>query len=118
MHRRTVAAALLVTIGAVACSADDQEALRRYGRHLAQECSSCHRSDAMDGAIPSLAGRPQAEIVTLLQDFRDGRKTNPVMISVANSLDARQTAALATYFSSLPTSTLPKSTSATVGPAR
>lgn len=104
MSRHAAAAALLLALGAFACSAENQEALRRYGRHLAQECAGCHRSDAPDGAIPSLAGRPQSEIVTLLQDFRDGHKTNPVMISVAKSLDATQSAALAAYFSSLPRS--------------
>jgi cytochrome c553 len=73
-----------------------------YGRHLAEECTGCHRPDAGDGAIPSLAGRPEAEIIALLQDFRTGRKTNPIMVSVARSLDAKQAAAVAAYFASLP----------------
>jgi len=103
MYARAVAAALLAALGAPACWAADQESQMRYGRHLAQECVACHRSDAASGAIPSLAGRPEAEIVGLLQDFRAGRKTNPVMVSVAKSLDAQQTAALAAYFASLPT---------------
>ncbi len=102
MSRRAAAAALLLAFGAFAWAADDPEALRRYGRHLAQECTSCHRSDTVDRAIPSLAGRPQSEIVALLQGFREGRKTNAVMISVAKSLDETQSAALAAYFSSLP----------------
>jgi cytochrome c553 len=84
--------------------AADAAALIAYGRHLASECTACHRPDAGEGVIPSLAGRPAAEIVGLLQDYRDGRKTNPVMVSVARSLDAQQTAALAAYFASLPKS--------------
>jgi len=104
MHRRAVAAALLVALSALRGGAEDQEALTRYGRHLASECTSCHRSDGTQGVIPALAGRPEAEIVGLLQDFRSGRKTNPVMVSVAKSLDDRQTAALAAYFSALPKS--------------
>jgi cytochrome c553 len=102
MHRRAVAVSLLATLGALSCGAEDQDALQRYGRHLAQECASCHRDGGADGAIPSLAGRPQAEIVALLEDYRAGRKTNPVMVSVAKSLDEKQTAALAAYFASLP----------------
>jgi cytochrome c553 len=102
MGRRVIAAVLLAVFGAGSCGAEDEDALKRYGRHLASECASCHRSDAPDGAIPSLAGRPQAEIVALLEDFRSGRKTNPIMVSVAKSLDERQTAALAAYFASLP----------------
>ncbi len=104
MDRRAVALSLLAAFGALACSAEDQEALKRYGRHLASECTSCHRGDGADGAIPALAGRPEAEIVKLLDDFRGGRKTNPVMVSVAKSLDERRSAALAAYFSSLPKS--------------
>jgi cytochrome c553 len=102
MHRRAVAAVLLVTIGAIACDAEDQTALKRYGRHLAAECTACHRGDGPNGAIPSLAGRPSTEIEGLLKEFRAGRKTNPVMVSVAKSLDEKQTAALAAYFAALP----------------
>ena len=102
MRRRAAAATLLIALGALACSAADQDTLRHYGRHLAQECTACHRGDGTDGAIPALAGRPEAEIVALLADFRAGRKTNPVMVSVAKSLDEMQTEALAAYFASLP----------------
>jgi cytochrome c553 len=102
MLRRAAVATMLLALAAPSCSADDQEALRRYGRHLAQECAACHRDDGPNGAIPSLAGRPTAEIEGLLEEFRAGRKTNPVMISVAQSLDAKQTAALAAYFAALP----------------
>ncbi len=55
-------------------------------------------------AIPALAGRPATEIKGLLGDFRAGRKTNPVMVSVAKSLDDEQMTALAAYFASLPRS--------------
>jgi len=70
-----------------------------------------HRDGAAHGAIPSLAGRPAGEIEGLLRDYREGRKTNPVMVSVAQSLDAKETAALAAYFA-----TLPKSASAAAPP--
>jgi cytochrome c553 len=83
----------------------------RYGRHLASECTSCHGAAGKGAAegIPSLAGRPAGEFVTLLSEYRAGRKTNPVMVTVAKSLDEDQTAALAAYFASLPA---PASTSA------
>jgi cytochrome c553 len=80
-------------------AADKAEALQRYGRHLARECTGCHRGAHSDGAIPALAGRPAAEIIELLQAYREGRKTNPVMVSVARSLDDEQSAAVAAYFS-------------------
>jgi cytochrome c553 len=104
MHPRTLAASLLLALAALSCSAEDEEARLRYGRHLAGECASCHRDGGADGAIPPLAGRPAAEILALLEDFRQGRKSNPVMVSVARSLDAAQSAAIATYFAALPRS--------------
>jgi cytochrome c553 len=97
--------AALVTWPVCAASpmrAADADALQRYGRHLARECTGCHRSSQPDSAIPPLAGRPADEIVELLQAYRSGRKTNPVMVSVAKSLDDEQSAALAAYFSQLP----------------
>ena len=102
MLRHAVATTMLLALAAPRCCADDEEALRRYGRHLAQECAACHRDDGPNGAIPSLAGHPAAEIEGLLEDFRSGSKTNPVMVSVAKSLDEKQTAALAAYFAALP----------------
>jgi cytochrome c553 len=103
--RRRAAFAIVLALSAAGSRAEDASSLAAaYGRHLASECTSCHRSDAGAGAIPSLAGRKEAEIIALLQDFRYGRKTNPVMVSVANSLDEKETEALAAYFASLPAS--------------
>lgn len=100
-----VAAAIAAQWAAPVAAADhDAAAAGRiaFGRYLAAECTSCHRTDTKEGAIPVLAGRPEAEIVSLLRDFRDGHKTNAVMVSVAKSLDEEETAAVAAYFASLP----------------
>jgi len=104
MIARACTAMILIALAAQPCRADGRDTLLRYGRHLAQECTSCHRGDGTNGAIPSLAGRPATEIKGLLGDFRSGRKTNPVMVSVAKSLDDEQVTALAAYFASLPKS--------------
>lgn len=73
-----------------------------YGRHLASECVACHRPHGLEDAIPVIAGKPADEIIEALAAYRDGRKTNPVMVSVARSLDADETAAVAAYLASLP----------------
>ncbi|MGI9403821.1 MAG: c-type cytochrome [Hyphomicrobium sp.] len=87
---------------AFAVAAGDLEELKAYGRHLAGECMSCHRIDGAPSVIPSIFGKPQEEFIALLTAYREGRKTNPVMVSVAKSLDDEQMAALAAYFGSLP----------------
>lgn len=95
------AAALTIAFAATRGGQDERQA---YGRHLAAECTSCHRLDGAPSTIPSILGKPQDEFMALLSAYRNGRKTNPVMVSVAKSLDDEQMAALAAYFGSLPAS--------------
>jgi cytochrome c len=75
--------------------------VKAYGRHLAQECTGCHRIDGIDNGIPSIVGWKADVFVTTLKFYQSGARTNPVMVSVANSLNDKQLDALATYFASL-----------------
>jgi cytochrome c553 len=105
MARSAIFATLLAVLAAASGAAEESGSLQVYGRHLAQECRACHDADAGQGkesGIPAIAGKPAAELTDLLHAFREGRRTNPVMVSVARSLDERQIAALAAYFASLP----------------
>ena len=72
-----------------------------YGEYLSAECVTCHRAGAETGGIPPIAGLPQRYFIGALRDYRAGRRANPVMQSVARSLDDEQIAALATYYQSL-----------------
>ena len=93
----------LVALGAMsAVAAGGGDPTAQYGKHLAGECTSCHRLDGAPSAIPSILGKPEAEFIELLNAYREGRRTNPVMVSVAKSLDGEQMAALAAYFGTLP----------------
>lgn len=86
--------------GGGATAADTK--LLAYGRHLSGECSACHRTDGVDNGIPSItAWDPEAFIATLIF-YRNGERTNPAMVSVAQSLDDEQYKALAAYYGSLP----------------
>lgn len=104
MPRGVTLAIVLAALVPAAAAAEETGSLLPYGRHLAQECTACHGADAGEGkesGIPRLAGRPAAELTDLLHAFREGRRPNPVMVSVAKSLDEQQIAALAAYFASL-----------------
>ena len=96
-------AALLAGVAAVAstASAADDKA-KAYGKHLSAECTACHRLDGVDNGIPSIVGWPEANFKAALEAFQSGARSNEVMVSVAQSLDAGQVAALAAYFGSLP----------------
>ncbi len=76
--------------------------LQAYGRHLAQECTGCHRIDGVDNGIPSIIGWQADVLIATVKFYQSGARTNPVMVSVANSLNERQLEALAAYFASLP----------------
>jgi cytochrome c553 len=79
-------------------SADSSQVL---GRHLAQECTSCHRPDGVDNGIPSIVELDYDTFVSTFNFYRNGQRTNPAMVSVAQSLDDAQIRALARYFGSV-----------------
>jgi cytochrome c553 len=88
--------------GANLAAGADEARLRRYGQHLAQECTGCHRIDGRDSAIPSIAGWEAETFIATMRFYQTGQRVNPVMVSVAKSLDDEQLAALAAYYGSLP----------------
>jgi len=92
----------IVPLGALAAAADDEARLKRYGQHLAQECTGCHRLDGTDRGIPSINGWEADRFTATLKFYQTGERTNPVMVSVAKSLDEEQLKALALYYASLP----------------
>ncbi|NJO22136.1 MAG: hypothetical protein HC868_03335 [Sphingomonadales bacterium] len=52
------AAALALVIPTSTSGVADDAKLMAYGRHLARECTSCHRIDGIDNGIPSIVGLP------------------------------------------------------------
>ena len=73
-----------------------------YGRHLASECTACHRIGGVDNGIPSITGWRPADFVATMDFYRTGARPNQVMVSVVQSLDEAQIKALAAYYGSLP----------------
>jgi len=80
----------------------EEAKLKAYGQQLARECTSCHRIDGIDNGIPSIVGWSAETFVTTIRFYQDGTRNNPVMVSVAGSLNERQIDALAAFFASLP----------------
>jgi cytochrome c553 len=112
---RAAATAALALVWAVPASQASERQLA-LGRHLAQECASCH--GAGRSAIPPLAGRDAESLVQALEAYRRGERTNPAMVSVAQSLDDQQIRALALYFASLAGAPESPGKAATAGDAR
>lgn len=91
---------LSVVVTAITVRADDAR-LVRYGEHLSQECTACHRRDGVDNGIPSILGMPAEDFIETLKYYQSGARDNPAMVSVAKSLDDEQVKALAAYFATL-----------------
>ncbi len=105
-ERKLAASRATLFVGAV-MAASTAEGLAQdkkigYGRHLASECTSCHRIDGIDNGIPSITGWDVGEFVTTMGFYREGSRENAAMRSVAQSLDETQVDALAVYFNTLP----------------
>lgn len=72
-----------------------------FGEYLAGECVTCHRADGFSQGIPAIVGLPERQFLDALAEYRDRRRANPVMQTVAARLSKDEMAALAAYFATL-----------------
>jgi cytochrome c553 len=70
------------------------------GRAKAQACAACHGADgnSQSGAYPNLAGQTWRYIYTQLKDYKEGRRTDPVMTPMAAALSRQDMIDLGNYF--------------------
>jgi cytochrome c553 len=89
------ATALTLGLGASAW-AQDIEA----GRAKAQACAACHGADgnAVAGNFPNLAGQTWRYIYIQLKDFKEGRRSNPLMDPMAAPLSRQDMIDIANYY--------------------
>jgi len=97
-HGSTLLCASAV-LGAVSGASFAQKGDLEFGRYLATECVTCHRSVTPGGAIPNIFGMGEARFTTLIKAYREKQLPNPVMQSVAGRLKDDEIDALAHYFS-------------------
>ena len=90
-------AALALSPGRPSAAQDEVE----YGEYLSSQCSTCHRLDAYEGAIPPLGHLPKDYFVVAMKEYKYGRRDNPAMVSVANALSDEEIEALAAYYAAL-----------------
>ncbi|HTN67623.1 MAG TPA: c-type cytochrome [Burkholderiaceae bacterium] len=81
-------------------SAQDIEA----GRTKAQTCAACHGADgnSSSGAYPNLAGQTWRYIYVQLKDFKEGRRTNPIMSPMAAPLSRQDMIDIANFYAAQP----------------
>ena len=73
------------------------------GKAKAQACAVCHgpMGIAINPGAPHLAGQPAVYLVEQMQDFKSGKRQNPVMSVIAKPLSQADILDLAAWYSSL-----------------
>lgn len=92
-------------IAALAASWAGAAAAQDYAaRSWAASCASCHGTNGRSaGDVPSLAGRSKDDLVTLLKEFKAGkRKTATIMHQYAVGYSDEQLERIAAYFAQQP----------------
>ena len=85
-------------------------------RLAAARCIVCHASTAATHSVlPLLEGQPKAAFIAQWRDFRDRRRTAPVMVSLAAELSEQEVADLAEYYAALRPPRVPGSTGSETG---
>jgi cytochrome c len=86
-----------LTIWSGTCLAQKRDL--EFGRYLATECLTCHRSATAGSTIPNIFGMAEPRFTVLIKAYRDKQLPNQVMQSVAGRLKDDEIEALAQYFS-------------------
>lgn len=75
------------------------------GKQKSAPCAACHGADGnagVDPQYPRLAGQYRDYLVQALREYRDGERTNAIMVGFATPLSDQDVENLAEYYSSLP----------------
>jgi cytochrome c553 len=74
------------------------------GKAKSQTCAACHGADgnSSNGQFPNLAGQTWRYIYVQLKDYKEGRRTDPVMTPMAASLSREEMIDIANYYAAQP----------------
>jgi cytochrome c553 len=87
----------LAAVGAAQAAGD-----AAAGKAKSATCAGCHGDKGQGMApFPALAGKPEAEQVKAMQEFKSGARANPIMSGMVAGLSDQDIADLAAYFASL-----------------
>ena len=74
---------------------------RALGEYLSSECVTCHQISGRYQGIPPIVGWPEPSFIEIMNEYRDKRRSNPVMQTIAGKFSNDEVAALAAYFGSV-----------------
>jgi cytochrome c553 len=72
------------------------------GKTKSAKCIGCHGANGQGvPPNPGLAGKPEAQQLQALKEYKSGAKANPIMKGIATSLSEQDMQDLSAYYSSL-----------------
>jgi cytochrome c553 len=72
------------------------------GKIKAASCAGCHGPNGEGvGSNPALAGKSEEQLLQALQDYKSGKRANPIMKGMTGTLSDQDMADVAAYFASL-----------------
>ena len=74
---------------------------KALGEYLSSECVTCHRLSGQSAGIPPIVGLPDDSFITIMDEYRQKKRNNPIMQTIASRLSNDDIAALAAYFGSV-----------------
>jgi cytochrome c553 len=90
------------TIGLMAVIGTAQAADASAGKAKAAACAGCHGANGEgSGPNPALAGMPAAKFVQAMNEYKSGKRANPVMKNFVTPLSDADIANLAAHYASL-----------------
>ena len=88
MRCRGVVAAI-ITLAAFSLNAQAQDV--EAGKKKAEACVACHgpNGNSQVGTFPVLAGQSDRYLYLQLRDYKEGRRSNPIMSGIAAGMENR-----------------------------
>lgn len=74
---------------------------KAYGEYLSSECVTCHQLSGNFSGISPIVGWPEESFIEVMNTYREKKRDNAVMQTIAARLSDKDIAALAAYFGSL-----------------
>lgn len=96
--RLTAAALAAMTCAPASAQSKGDKA---FGQYLSSECVTCHQLSGRSTGIPPIVGLPDDSFIMIMSEYRDKKRSNPVMQTIAGRLSNDEIAALAAYFGSV-----------------
>jgi cytochrome c553 len=100
MKRALLTAALLALFGAMGAGHAGGDA--SAGKAKVAACAGCHGANGEGrDKNPPLAGKPEAELLQAMKDYKSGKRQNAIMKTFASKPSDQEIADVAAYYASL-----------------